>query len=69
MEPCLPPDDYLTEELTGTHWKFQSDGSIIIEKKDEIIKRSPDRSDSLALTFWTDVSTGEDAYDDLRGLL
>lgn len=59
-EPCLPPDDYLTEELTDTHWRFQSDGSIIIEPKDDIIKRikrSPDRADSLALTFWPSITT------------
>ena len=53
--PALPPDDSLTEELTDTHWKFQSNGSIIIEKKDDIkarIGRSPDRADALANTFY-----------------
>ena len=53
--PALPPCDKLTEELTETHWKFQSDGRIIIEKKEEIqerIKRSPDWSDSLKETFY-----------------
>lgn len=71
-EACLPPDDYLSEELTATKWKFQSDGSIILEKKDEIIKnigRSPDRSDSLALTFWPDSTITEDVYDELADLL
>lgn len=55
FEPCLPINEKLTEELTETHWKFQSNGSIIIEPKEEIkkrIKRSPDYSDSLANTFY-----------------
>jgi hypothetical protein len=53
--PALPPCDKLTEELTETHWKFQSDGKIIIEKKEDIqerIKRSPDWSDALKETFY-----------------
>ncbi len=52
---ALPPNDKLAEELTETHWKFQSDGSIIIEPKDEIKKRigrSPDDCDALANTFY-----------------
>lgn len=52
---ALPPCDKLMEEATETHWKFQSDGSIIIEPKEEIkkrIKRSPDYMDSLANTFY-----------------
>lgn len=53
--PALPPNEKLTEEMTETHWKFQSDGSIIIEPKDKIkerIKRSPDYMDALANTFY-----------------
>lgn len=53
--PALPPCDRLTEEATETHWKFQSNGSIIIEPKDKIkerIKRSPDYFDALANTFY-----------------
>lgn len=52
---ALPPNDKLTEELTETKWKFQSNGSIIIEPKEEIkkrIKRSPDFTDALANTFY-----------------
>ncbi len=52
---CLPSCDELTEELTQIKWKFQSNGSIIIEPKEEIkqrIHRSPDWSDSLANTFY-----------------
>ena len=55
FSPALPPDDRFMEEATEIHWKFQSNGSIIIESKDDIkarIGRSPDRFDSLSLTFW-----------------
>ena len=55
FEPALPPFDKLMEEATETHWKFQSNGSIIIEPKDDIkkrIKRSPDYMDALANTFY-----------------
>lgn len=53
--PALPPDDLLTEELTNINWKFQSNGNIIIEAKEQIkerLRRSPDRSDALANTFY-----------------
>ena len=53
--PALPPDDKLIEELVDIKWRFQSDGSIIIEPKDDIkkrLKRSPDRADALANTFY-----------------
>lgn len=53
--PCLPPCDELTEELTEIKWKFRSDGSVIIEAKEDIkkrLKRSPDYSDALAETFY-----------------
>lgn len=55
FQPAIPPCDKLMEEATETHWKFQSNGSIIIEHKDEIkkrIKRSPDYMDALANTFY-----------------
>ena len=55
FHPALPPDDELMQELTEPHWKFQSDGKIIIESKDEIkkrMKRSPDKMDALANTFY-----------------
>lgn len=51
----LPDCKELIEELTEIRWKFQSNGKIIIEPKDEIkkrLKRSPDWSDSLANTFY-----------------
>lgn len=55
FNPSIPPCDPLMEELTETKWKFQSDGRIIIEPKEEIkkrIKRSPDFADALANTFF-----------------
>jgi len=55
FSPALPPDDELLEELTDAHWSFLSNGSIIIEKKEEMkkrLKRSPDKMDALANTFY-----------------
>lgn len=64
FNPALPPDDELMEELTEPHWQFMSDGRIIIEKKDEIkkrLKRSPDKMDALANTFYPyDYDYGND---------
>ncbi|GAA4328480.1 hypothetical protein [Flaviaesturariibacter amylovorans] len=51
----LPPDTELAEELLQITWFFRSDGTIQIEKKDEIKKRlgrSPDKADGLANTFY-----------------
>lgn len=51
----LPPDESLLEEATEIKWKFQSNGSIIIEKKEDIKKRlnrSTDTFDALANTFF-----------------
>lgn len=55
FHPALPPCDELDAELTEVHWSFQSSGSIIIEAKENIrsrLKRSPDRADALASTFY-----------------
>ena len=52
---ALPPDAELSKDLTETQWKFLSNGKIQIEAKEEIkkrLKRSPDKGDSLANTFW-----------------
>ena len=60
--PCLPPDDVLMQEATEVHWKFQSNGSIIIEPKEDIIERlgfSTDRLDALANTFYPEEFTPE----------
>lgn len=61
--PCLPSCDELTEELTEIKYKFRSDGSVIIEPKEEIkkrLKRSTDYSDALAETFYP--------HDTIKGL-
>lgn len=55
FQPALPPCDELLQEATEIHWSFRSDGSIIIESKDEIkrrLGRSPDYLDALASTFY-----------------
>ena len=52
---ALPPNDKFAEEATATKWKFQSNGAILIEPKEDIkkrIKRSPDYMDALANTFY-----------------
>jgi len=52
---ALPPDDELAQELHETQWRLKSNGDIQIEEKDEIkarLKRSPDKADALALTFY-----------------
>ncbi len=53
--PAIPPNEKLMEEATEIKWFFQSNGSIAIEKKDDIkkrLKRSPDTFDALANTFF-----------------
>jgi len=54
-QACLCPDEELKEELTATKWLFKSNGKILIEAKEELkkrLKRSPDKGDSLANTFF-----------------
>lgn len=62
--PCLPPDDEFLEEATEVKWKFQSNGSIIMESKEDVmkrLKRSTDKFDALANTFYpAHVSTAQD---------
>ena len=53
--PAIPPNDFFMQECTDIHWKFLSNGDIIIEPKEEIKKRlgrSPDYIDALANTFY-----------------
>jgi hypothetical protein len=55
FNPCLPNNDKLLQEATEVKWKFQSDGKIIIEPKEELKKRigrSPDYLDALANSFY-----------------
>ena len=52
---ALPPNDELSQDLNEPIWKRRSDGTILIEEKEEIKKRlgrSPDFGDALALTFY-----------------
>lgn len=52
---AFPRDDELAEELHETKWKIRSSGEILIEEKEEIksrLGRSPDKADSLALSFF-----------------
>lgn len=52
---ALPPDDMLAEELTSITWKLSSTGKTVIEPKEDTkqkIKRSPDRTDALANSFY-----------------
>ena len=67
FDACLPPEDLLTQEATDIHWKFQSNGSIIIEPKEKIkerIGRSPDFFDALANTFYPFNGIDSDEYED-----
>lgn len=50
----IPDDDLLHADLCSPGYKFDSNGALMIEKKEEIKKRigrSPDLADALALTF------------------
>jgi hypothetical protein len=55
----LPPDEMLIEELLNPTYYWNTRGKIEVKDKDtmkEELKRSPDRADSLALTFAPDES-------------
>jgi len=50
----IPDDDALHADLCAAGYKFDSNGALVIEKKEDIRKRigrSPDLADALALTF------------------
>lgn len=56
---CIPNDPKLKAELTVTEYKYTSAGKIILQPKEEIkemVGRSPDGADALALTFAYPVS-------------
>mgnify|MGYP002515561838 CR=1 FL=1 len=71
FHPALPPNDYLMQECTELHWKFLSNGDIIIESKEDVKKRlgrSTDYIDSLANTFYPrdyKVIREEDVFEDM----
>lgn len=61
---AIAPDDDLLGELTAIRWKMTSAGKIQIEPKEDLKKRltrSPDKADSLALSFWTVDDSIDDA--------
>jgi hypothetical protein len=50
----LPDDDDMNAELISCGYKYDDKGQLLIEKKEDVIKRlkhSPDVADSIALTF------------------
>jgi hypothetical protein len=50
----IPDSDSLHSDLTGTGYKYDSSGRLLLESKDEVRKRlggSPDEADAVALTF------------------
>jgi hypothetical protein len=55
-QAMLPPDEVLIEELLITTYSINN-GKIRVMKKDlmkELLRRSPDRADSLCLTFYSE---------------
>lgn len=59
LPPATPTDDKLRQDLTDIRVDF-STGRALIEPKDQIrkrLKRSPDRSDALAMTFAQEMGT------------
>ncbi len=61
----LPDDPDLEKELTGIEYGFSPSGLLQLEKKEDMKKRglsSPDRSDSIACTFYAPVVAKEDAF-------
>lgn len=66
---AIPPERDLCDDLTGLEYGFSSNGAVQLEKKADMKKRglnSPDRADSLALTFYAPVAAREDLIDDYR---
>jgi hypothetical protein len=65
----LPPDAELLQESTEIKWFFRSDGSIIIEPKEDIKKRlgrSTDKFDAVANTFYPNVPFIQQDLSDLE---
>lgn len=66
----IPDEDDLHSDLTGPQEKRDSNDRLVLESKEDMIKRgvaSPDKGDALALTFAQPVSTAaskhiEDVY-------
>ncbi len=61
-EIAIPPDEELAAQLTSIKYKFQSNGKVLIESKDDMKKRglsSPDRADTLMLAFAASMPSAE----------
>lgn len=55
---CIPVDNRLLQQLTTRQYFTDKKGKLILESKDDYMKRghdSPDRADALVLAFWDDV--------------
>jgi hypothetical protein len=51
----LPPSDQLTGDLTEPTWSVNSKGQIVVESKDELVRRlgrSPDEGDAVMMVMW-----------------
>lgn len=61
---ALPKDDELKEELCATEYTFQGDKFRLISKDDikQLIGRSPDKADAVALTFAFPVQPKADLF-------
>lgn len=54
-EVALPPDTFLTGDLTAPKWRVMSGAKIQVESKDDIKKRlgrSTDDGDAVVMAFW-----------------
>jgi len=59
----IPDDDILHADLSRPKYKFDSNGRLVIEKKEDMKKRgirSPDCADALSLTFYYPVTVFSD---------
>ena len=70
--PCSIPDsDELQADLTQIRYKYDSNGALELEKKEDMKKRgfrSPDCGDALALTFAKPVFTPKPATNERRAV-
>jgi hypothetical protein len=58
-ENCyIPRDNRLIQQLSTRQYFTDNKGKLVLEKKDDYMKRghdSPDRADAMVLCFWDDV--------------
>jgi phage terminase large subunit len=68
----LPPDEDLIEELIAPTYGYDKKGKIKVMDKDamrEVLKRSPDRGESLMLTFAPPINFNDDSVPPSQSLL